>query len=204
NAPRLLKKDKNPDHVITSQIVRLIDSAKSELSIATTRVRLQPVLEALKAAADRGVKIRILISQDDFHDLNKRAEWLFGNPNLELRVKFYSLRPSDYLTFQMHSKWMIVDRKKVFSGSFNWSESSENSHIENVLEMSGARAAEVLPTYEAKFDELWERGRQKLPGFQAELKEKREKRETPTCGFSPISLSYTEVRDLLALAPRCK
>lgn len=204
NAPRLILKDKNPDHVITDQIVRLMDSAQNEIDIATTRVRLQPVLEAMKRAADRGVKIKILISQDDFHDLDKRAQWLFGNPNLELRIKFYSLRPSDYLAFQMHNKWMIVDHKTVWSGSFNWSESSENSFIENALEMNGSRAAEVLPTYEAKFNELWERGRTKLPAFQAELKEKREQKQTPTCGFSPISLTYQEVKGLIALAPRCK
>ncbi|MES2964415.1 MAG: phospholipase D-like domain-containing protein, partial [Bdellovibrionota bacterium] len=204
NAPRLIAKSTAPEHVITDQIVRLIDSAQKELQIATTRVRLKPVLVALKKAADRGVKIRLLISQDDYHDLGKRAEWLLGNPNLELRIKFYSLRPSDYLVYQMHGKWMIVDRETVWTGSFNWSESSENSHIENAIEMKGARAREVLPTYEAKFEEIWNRGRQNLPGFQAELKTKRDKKETPTCGFSPISLSFAEVKSLLALAPRCK
>jgi len=150
------------------------------------------------------VKIRILISQDDYHDLNKRAEWLDSNPNLELRIKFYSLKPGDYLAFQMHNKWMIVDHRTILTGSFNWSESSENSFIENVLEINGSHADELLPTYEAKFEELWDRGRKDLPAFEKDLKAKRDKKETPTCGFSPISLTQGEVKTLLALAPRCK
>ena len=203
NSPRILEKDPSPDHVLTNQLVRLIDNAKSELLIATTRVRLEPVMASLKAAAARGVKIKILISQDDYRDLWKRADALLNQPNLELRIKFYNLKPGQYITYQMHNKFMIVDRQTVETGSFNWSKSSEDSHIENVVELKGPAASEVLPSYTSRFEMMWDRGRADLPALKASLQEKKSQGQLPECGFKPTSLSYDEVRELLKLAPKC-
>jgi phosphatidylserine/phosphatidylglycerophosphate/cardiolipin synthase-like enzyme len=203
NSPRVLHKDPAPEHVLTSQLVRLIDGAKSEISIATTRVRLVPVLESLKAAAARGVKVRVVISQDDFRDLWKRGDYLLNQPNLELRIKFYNLKPGQYITYQMHNKFMIIDRETIETGSFNWSDSSETAHVENVLELKGAGASEVLSSYQDRFELIWERGRADLAPFMAALSQKKQAGELPACGFSPMSLSYDEVRALLKLAPKC-
>lgn len=203
NSPRILEKNSSPDHVLTSQLVRLIDGAKSDLAIATTRVRLVPVMESLKAAAARGVKVRLVLSQDDYRDLWKRADSLLNQPNLELRIKFYNLKPNQYITYQMHNKFMIVDGQTIETGSFNWSDSSENSHIENVVELKGAAASEVLPAYQDRFNLIWERGRADLPAFKAALAQKKQAGQVPECGFSPISLTYEEVRELLKLAPKC-
>ncbi|RYZ73850.1 MAG: DUF1669 domain-containing protein, partial [Proteobacteria bacterium] len=203
NSPRVLHKIQAPEHNLTSQVVRLINGAKSELSIATTRVRLVPVLESLKAAAARGVKVKVLISQDDFRDLWKRGDYLLNQPNLELRIKFYNLKPSQYISSQMHNKFMIVDRETIETGSFNWSDSSENAHVENVLELKGPAASEVLTSYNERFDLMWERGRAEFAELKAKLAEKQRQGQFPECGFSPSSLTYDEVRELLKLAPKC-
>ncbi len=51
NSPRTLDKNSSEESNLTNQVVRLIDGAQNNLKIATTRVRLQPILEALQAAA---------------------------------------------------------------------------------------------------------------------------------------------------------
>ncbi len=203
NSARLLAKDPASEHVLTNQVVRLIDGARTELEIATTRVRLVPILESLKAAASRGVKIKLLISQDDYHDLWKRSDSLLAQPNLELRIKFYNLKPAQYITKQMHNKFMIVDHETIETGSFNWSDSSENAHIENVVELKGDGAKDVMAAYQSQFDQIWDRGRDALADFMASLSEKKQKGELPACAFAPMSLSYDEVRALLKLAPKC-
>lgn len=203
NSPRFLEGSDADENVLTSQLVRLIDGAQSEIVIATTRSRIEAVNVALRAAADRGVKIKMILSQDDYRDLWKRAKLLLGHPNLELRIKFYNLKPSQYLTYQMHNKWMVIDKKTILTGSFNWSDSSENQHIENLVELDGKSAMEVLPKYLSRFDLLWERGRSTLPTLLSDLESKKQQGELPTCGFAPIALTYEEVRSVLKLAPKC-
>lgn len=204
NSPRILKSKDEEQIQITDQIVRLIDEAKKTVDIATTRIRLEPVLDAVARAADRGVQVRILISQDDYHDLNKRSQWLLGKKNIELRVKFYNLRAGDYMTFQMHNKFLIVDGKTVASGSFNWSKSGETAHIENLIEMRDGFAKQVLPRFEDKFETLWNLGRDSFAAYQESLTEQSSQGQVPKCGFRPVALEYEEIKKLLSENPKCR
>lgn len=195
NTPRHLRKDTDEESHLTSQVVNLINSAQSSLQIASTRIRLVPILEAIKAAADRGVKVEAIISQDDYSDLAKRSQYLLNHPNIDLRVKFYSLRVRDYMTYQMHNKFMIVDDNRMVTGSFNWSFSSENKHIENIVILSGAMAQEVLPSYKNEFNQIFSMGRQDLPKLVTEL----ESGKHEGCGIPQMALYTTEIRTLLSL-----
>ncbi|WP_413943479.1 phospholipase D-like domain-containing protein [Bdellovibrio sp. HCB-162] len=199
NSPRTLDRKSNEPSRLTDQVVRLINEAQSEIKIATTRVRLKPVLEALQVAANRGVKIYLVISQDDFMDIGKRAQYLLSHRNLQLRVKFYNLEVSEYMAFQMHNKFMIVDNAKVLSGSFNWSESSEKSHIENLVELSGSAAEDVLPSYNQEFSDLWNMNRESLKPLSDYLKTS----SKVSCAIKPMALSVSEIRQVLKLVKNC-
>lgn len=203
NSPARLKMPLEEPAVLTDQVVRWLDQAHSEVQIATTRIRLVPVLDAVVRAAQRGVQLQILISQDDFADLGRRARWLMAHPNIQLRVKFYNLKVSNYMSYQMHNKFMIIDRAAVLTGSFNWSESSENKHIENLVEMTGAAGAEVLPDFLTEFQSLWEMNRHNLPDFQIKLNGQKAEGEVPSCGFEPTALTVKEVRAILKLGAKC-
>ncbi|MFP5520094.1 MAG: phospholipase D-like domain-containing protein [Bdellovibrionia bacterium] len=200
NSPRFIDKDSLESSRLTSQVVRLIGGAQYSLKIATTRVRLVPALEALAAAAKRGVKVQIIISQDDYRDIGRRAKYLFSHPNIQLRVKFYNLKPSEYLKYQMHHKFMIVDDSIILSGSFNWSESSENRHIENLVELKGALAQEVWPQFNQEFVELWGLGRRNVEHLESDLVNMQQIQ----CAFSPMALNVSEIRCFLKLGADCQ
>jgi phosphatidylserine/phosphatidylglycerophosphate/cardiolipin synthase-like enzyme len=203
NSPRRLRLVGSESELLTDQVVRLIDSAESTIEIASTRIRLVPVLEAVSAAAERGVKVRILISQDDYRDLHKRASYL-EHENIEVRIKFYNLKPGEYLAFQMHNKFMVVDGHTVLTGSFNWSESAEKSHIENLVEIKGRMGKTVGVVFSQEFESLWEMGRDKLGGLKARLAEMKSSGRLPRCAFSPIAMHPAEVRNLLRSHRQCE
>lgn len=192
------------DHeLLTEQVVRVIESASSHIEIASTRIRLLPVLEAVQAAAERGVRVRILISQDDYRDLHKRASYL-EHKNIEVRVKFYNLRPGEYLAFQMHNKFMVADGETVLTGSFNWSESAEKNHIENLVEFKGRAGKSMAGVFAQEFEMLWDMGRDKLAGLKTRLAEMKSSGRLPRCGFSPIAMQPSEVRSLLRSHRKCE
>lgn len=200
NSPRTVDPGSKEISYITGEIVRLIDGAQKNLQIATTRIRLVPVMEAMLRTAQRGVKIQAVISQDDFMDLGRRAKYLLNNKNIELRIKFYNLNLSAYITYQMHNKFMIVDGKTLFTGSFNWSESSENSHIENVVQLTGNLAQMVLPSYQKEFNDIWNMNRDQYGDVLASLQNK-----THTeCSIPQMVLSQSDIRQLLNYGRNCK
>lgn len=200
NSPRTLKQDQHEASRLTDQVVRLITEAKKEIFVASARVRLKPILEALLQAGERGVKVKILLSQDDFMDIGRRAQWLLTNKNIEVRVKFYNLHVANYMTHQMHNKFMIADQERMVSGSFNWSESSENKHIENLIELSGPLGQEVIPAYVEEFVHLWDLGR----ADYANTLEKVTQDPTSSCAVAPMSLNVSEVRKLLKVGKSCQ
>ncbi|WP_413290119.1 phospholipase D-like domain-containing protein [Bdellovibrio sp. HCB337] len=200
NSPRTVDRKSQEASYITGEIVRLIDGAQNNIQIATTRIRIEPVLESILKAAQRGVKIQAVISQDDFIDLGRRAKYLLNNKNIELRIKFYNLNLSAYITYQMHNKFMIVDGQTLFTGSFNWSNSSENSHIENVLELNGALAQAVLPDYKKEFSDIWDMGRDQYSGVLSSLKSGAHTQ----CAIPQMVLSQPEIRQLLNYGRNCQ
>lgn len=200
NSPKRLEPHSDENSNLTKEIVNLINSSESYLQIASTRIRLVPVLEALQAAAQRGVQIQAIISQDDFIDLGKRAKYLLNNPNIDLRVKFYNLQVSQYMTYQMHNKFMIVDGHTLVTGSFNWSLSSENNHIENIVVLSGALAQEVLPSYENEFASIWNLGRHEYSALLEALK----KQLHQECSIPQMTLYPREIYQLLKFKNQCK
>lgn len=200
NSPKILAPNSTESTSIQNQLVRLINGAQHSLQIATTRIRIVPVLEAVLAAAQRGVVVQIVISEDDFSGLSYRAKYLLNNPNVQLRIKFYNLKLSDYLAYQMHNKFMIVDGETVQAGSFNWSDSSENNYLENIVVLSKAAAQEVLPAYQTEFAAIWDMGRNEYAPTLEALKQG----QHPACEIPQMVLTRAEISALLDNSPNCK
>ncbi len=183
--------------VVTDFLKSQIQKAEKSLQIASTRVHLVPLMEEIKAAVDRQVKVQIIVSQDEFSTglRGPLRDLLKANPAIELRVKFYDLRPWNYLLRQMHNKYMIVDGKMIYTGSFNWSPSSEFTYIENELLISGLQYPQVLQSYLSNFSMLWDMNRQMYAPLLAQLNEK----QTVSCAIEPMSLTVSEIYALLKL-----
>jgi phosphatidylserine/phosphatidylglycerophosphate/cardiolipin synthase-like enzyme len=102
----------------------MIDAAKSTLDIAQMYVSsakgraLEPVIEALEAAGNRGVKIRFLLwvgmQENDPASLAR----LRAIPNLTLAIYDISKVTGGF----HHAKYWVVDGKEIFVGSqnFDW------------------------------------------------------------------------------------
>lgn len=158
--PFLTPKDIRPS---IEALVDLLDQAK-----LTVRVQLLtysplsgqdhywPVLDnALRAAAVRGVKVRLLVS-----------DWVLGGralphlkaltliPNLEVKIVTIPEAKEGHIPFSrtVHSKYLVVDETHLALGTSNWEESyfTESRNIELIFRDSplATQAAGI-------FDRLW-------------------------------------------------
>jgi cardiolipin hydrolase len=68
----------------------------------------------------------------------------------------------------MHHKFVIVDKKVLITGSFNWTVQAVKSNNENVLMIQNEQ---LVKEYVKEFDELWK-------GFKEEITPEEAKEET--------------------------
>lgn len=110
--------------------------------------RLGPVIEAVEAAADRGVSVRVLADQG-FEDTYPELLAAF---DARARIEVRTLELPDEIGGVHHAKYLTVDGRTVITGSANFDWRS----LEHVQEL-GARvdSPAVAGAYRAAFDIDW-------------------------------------------------
>ena len=215
-----LYKAKGRGWALTKKIVKAIDAADSHLQIATTRIKLRPIYNAIKRAAGRGVKVDLVVTMGQYEYQSKRRKMkelpcaneyekscstsknfsvllsrdnFEGSENVTVRLKVFNVRKAAYLTKQMHSKYMIVDDEILYTGSFNWSYSAEFNHIENVVRLERAFNPSVVNSFTSDFNTLFSLERNLYRGFVRKLDGALEKGRKISCSFTPMSLTFEEI-----------
>lgn len=183
---------KNNPMVLTDLLVQQIAQAESEILIATTRIHLEPIKEALLEALSRKVKVWIVVSMDEYPSRHSAIRDLEA-AGAQVRIKYYNLVKSEYLRRQMHNKYMIVDQNRVLSGSFNWSISAENSHIENIIQVDRSDYPEAVEAFIHDYQRLWVLNRDQ---FKSTL-QKITSTDDLKCDLNPMVLYRSEINSLL-------
>jgi phosphatidylserine/phosphatidylglycerophosphate/cardiolipin synthase-like enzyme len=205
---------------LTRELIKSIEKANHSIDIATTRIKLRPVYEALIQAAARGVRINAVVTMGEYKSYSFRknkdlkvCEHIFekscstsqnfaifleredyeGKENVEVRYKYFDLRSDQYLREQMHSKYMIIDGKEVLTGSFNWSISSEYNHIENLLRLNEDSHPGLVSEFEKDFSIIWDLNRDKyLPTYDQIARDLETKGKT-RCALEAMTLKAEEI-----------
>jgi len=101
--------------------LEMINGAKTSLDIETFYIAnekgevLEKILKAVKDAAGRGVKVRIIIDEGFYKSSEKSADELDNIPNITLRkINFKKIAGG-----VMHAKYFVVDKYDLFLGSQN-------------------------------------------------------------------------------------
>ncbi len=130
----------SPDN--SDLILSEINNAQTSIDVEMYLITSQEMVSALKMAHDRGVEVRVILEKrvmandntDIFNDL-----LVYGIP-----IKWASK------DFQLtHSKFIIVDGKKVIVGSHNWSNAAMNKNREaSVIVQDSATVNEFQRIFE--------------------------------------------------------
>lgn len=111
-------------------VIKVIDSAKTELDLLSYSFTSVPVVQALVRARHRGVKVTLVADYKDnvSADRSGKARAALGtlvNAGAEVRtISAFAIH---------HDKIIIADRQTVETGSFNYSDAAAHKNSENVL-----------------------------------------------------------------------
>lgn len=129
----------------------LIGRAREKIDMAAYVLSDRKVIEALSAAASRGVRIRLYLDPEQFRRVGgasgDEAQALAHQPNVSAKIK----TANEDL---MHLKAYAVDGHWLRSGSANFSWSGETRQDNDIIIIDSVEAA---ADFLARFDLLWAR-----------------------------------------------
>jgi phosphatidylserine/phosphatidylglycerophosphate/cardiolipin synthase-like enzyme len=119
-----------------------------------------------------------------------------GLAGVSVKYKYYAYRWDASYAPQMHNKFMIVDAKALYTGSYNLSDNAEHETFENMLSFSGPAYAALVASYEKTFEKLWRTG--EAEGKLAELEGRLTGTGPVPIVFDAVALDWTQITTLKA------
>lgn len=140
----LMNKPEAQANGIDKALIALIDSASKTLDIAVYSITQKDLISALGRACDRKVKIRIVTETREAQQNPEASRKLHGLPCADLKL--------DQNEYSMHHKFMIIDEKTVWTGSFNFSFDDLYLNANNAVVIQNAALAKA---YALEFEQLF-------------------------------------------------
>ena len=136
----------SPDEGIRRHLLRAIRDSRQRIDVAVFQLTSVELAQALTAAKNRGVHVRVLTDKE-------RAAT--GGPAMrilrEKGVEVRSLGISDQSL--MHHKFAVFDNGLVATGSYNWTNTAERANYENLVLFDDR---DVVARFKREFQRLWQ------------------------------------------------
>lgn len=128
----------------SKELARLIKAAKKEIIVAVYAFSSKYLGQALAEALKRSVKIRILLDADNARKSYSIDEWLAGEG---IEVRLIEIKRGS-----LHHKFMLIDGKRLITGSYNFTNESEFRNHEAAIFTNHNG---LIQSFTAEFDRLW-------------------------------------------------
>lgn len=142
----------SPEGSAQQLVIKTINAAQQEIRLMAYSFTSPEVVKALTDAKRRGVNVKVVVDEKSNNGrANVAALNLLITADIPVRtVDAYKL---------LHDKVIIVDRRHVKTGSFNFSRAAARANSENVLVVWDA--PELAETYLKHWQSRWEKGKNK-------------------------------------------
>ena len=126
------------------KIVELINESQQSVDAAVYSINNDKIVQALKDADKRGVKVQVLTDKSQAGQKSSKAIDMYQS-GLDVRVN--SAHKLE------HNKFAVFDGNKVVTGSYNWTNPATDKNSENCLFL--LKDPDNVKTYQERFEELW-------------------------------------------------
>jgi len=135
NGVRLPAAAARPQAELSVLLVKAIDASQKTLRIALYEFNLKDALQALRRAKARGVDVEIILDYSHVFPHGRDGAAARRKPEIQALIDegFNVTVLKGYGRMGiMHNKFMVADGKLAEFGSFNWSDTAEFNHFENL------------------------------------------------------------------------
>ncbi|MBA2654126.1 MAG: phospholipase D family protein [Gammaproteobacteria bacterium] len=122
-----------PAQHCTDLIISTIANAQNQVLVQAYSFTSAPIAKALIQAHKRGVEVKVILDKSQFKTRGFSSAKFFTDYHLPLLV--------DYKPSIAHNKVMIIDKKTVITGSFNFTRAAEERNAENLIIITDAELA---------------------------------------------------------------
>jgi phosphatidylserine/phosphatidylglycerophosphate/cardiolipin synthase-like enzyme len=138
NANTAVQADVAFDEDCERLLLREVAKAKKELLVASYIITRQSIVEAISRIAERKVPVKLKYDdrQADYEGMRKALEKLRKAGVTCTAIKFSSRYG------QMHDKFLVIDRQKVLTGSYNFTTTASKENYENLVLLESPKIAE--------------------------------------------------------------
>lgn len=134
----------SPSKDCENNIIRELANASKKVDAAVYAINNTNIVNELKKAHDRGVKIRILT---DRLQASNRASKVRELKKYGINVRVHSKYKIE------HNKFAVFDEKTAVSGSYNWTNPASEKNSENCSFYTADE--DVVEIYQKRFRQLW-------------------------------------------------
>jgi cardiolipin hydrolase len=134
-----------PSKKCENSIVQHIDKAEKSVDAAVYAINNKVIINALKKAHKRGLKIRILTDKLQASNKNSKVRELY---DFGINIRVNSKHKIE------HNKFAIFDFDSVVTGSYNWTEPASDKNSENCLFIINNK--QTIQDYQNRFNYLWQ------------------------------------------------
>lgn len=120
-----------------------IAQAQTELLICVFTISDDRIASSLLQRRKDRLRIQLIADNDKMHDKGSDVLRLFRS-GIQVRT--------DVSPHHMHHKFMVVDRKVVLTGSYNWTRSAERYNRENLVRID---EPELAASFAREFERIW-------------------------------------------------
>jgi mitochondrial cardiolipin hydrolase len=133
---------------VAQRIEGLLGEATKSIDCALYRLGNATLAKGLRQATHRGVRVRIVLDRGKVREGLSHRELLKDN---SVSCRLSSGRTGS--KSKMHHKFAVLDESVALTGSYNWSEESEEENYENLVIL---RENALVEAYTSEFELLWQ------------------------------------------------
>lgn len=145
----------SPDGKSQELVLKAINDAVMDIRVAAYIFSSKPIAKALVEASMRGIDVKVIADEKVNSDGKKTVVNYLAKSGVPTRLN------GKYANF--HHKFMVIDGKKVETGSFNYSSTAAKKNAENVLYL--VDVPELAEQYLKEWNRLWDESSDVVPSY---------------------------------------